>query len=271
MEITNFTDYRQYLKAELNTRSEKNASYSLRAFARDLDFLPQVLSLVLNGKKGISVEKAALISEKLSHDIAEASYFQDLVTLAHSKNQQAQKISEFRINQQRQKQNEFSAIDVESFKVIADWYHAAIIELTETNDFKYDINWIAEKLNITQTEAKQAIARLIKINILIEQDNKIKKTQNHFFADYKAPNSALRKLSKQLLSKAIIAVDEQSFEEKDITNITMAIDPKLLPAAEEKIKNFRRELCSFLESGSNRTEVYTFIPALFKLTKNRKR
>jgi len=153
--------------------------------------------------------------------------------------------------------------------VISDWYHFAIIELTETSDFKYDTKWISQRLAITEVEVKNAIQRLLQLNLLQKENNNLKKTNHNFFASYNTPNSALRKLSKQLLSKAHVAVDEQAYDEKDITNITMAIDPKLLPAAEEKIKSFRRELCSFLENG-NRTEVYTFVPALFKLTKNKK-
>jgi hypothetical protein len=48
--------------------------------------------------------------------------------------------------------------------------------------------------------------------------------------------------------------------------MTMAIDPSLLPEAKEMIADFRRKLCSFLEQGK-RSEVYTFAPSLFRLTR----
>ena len=38
-------------------------------------------------------------------------------------------------------------------------------------------------------------------------------------------------------------------ERKDITSITIATNSKRLKEAKEKIRNFRRELCAFLEEG----------------------
>jgi hypothetical protein len=55
VEILKHRDYRAFLKSELEERMEKNSSYSLRAFARDLTVSPQMLSLVLNGKKTTSL------------------------------------------------------------------------------------------------------------------------------------------------------------------------------------------------------------------------
>lgn len=51
-------DYRNLLKEKLSKRLSLNPKYSLRAFARDLSISSGQLSLVLNGKKGISPERA---------------------------------------------------------------------------------------------------------------------------------------------------------------------------------------------------------------------
>lgn len=85
-------------------------------------------------------------------------------------------------------------------------------------------------------------------------------------ASYEAPNAALRKLAKQYLEKSIEALENQTIEERDITNITMSIDPTRLPEAKKMIRDFRRKLCAFLEQGE-RTEVYMFSPALINITK----
>jgi hypothetical protein len=89
-------------------------------------------------------------------------------------------------------------------------------------------------------------------------------------ASYDLPSSALRKLARQLLQKSIESLESQSQDERDITNMTMAIDPTLLPEAKKMITNFRRKLCTFLEQGK-RTEVYAFAPSLFRLSKQTKK
>jgi hypothetical protein len=50
--------------------------------------------------------------------------------------------------------------------------------------------------------------------------------------------------------------------------MTMAIDPKKLPQAKERIRDFRRGLSEFLESG-NRSEVYRINIQLMPVTKKR--
>lgn len=89
-------------------------------------------------------------------------------------------------------------------------------------------------------------------------------------ANYGAPNSALRKLARQLLQKAIDSLESQSMDERDVTHVTMAIDPSRLPEAKKMIAKFRRDLCAFLEQG-RRTEVYAFSPALFRISKKQKK
>jgi uncharacterized protein (TIGR02147 family) len=65
MLIGQYLDYREYLRDELGQRVQANPQYSLRAFARDIAIAPQVLSLVLNGKKNISSEVAIELAKKI--------------------------------------------------------------------------------------------------------------------------------------------------------------------------------------------------------------
>jgi len=46
--------------------------------------------------------------------------------------------------------------------------------------------------------------------------------------------------------------------------MTMAVDPKKLPLAKQRIQEFNRELSSLLETG-DRTQVYQFQSCLFPL------
>src|SRR5690242_10123333 len=110
MEVLQYSDYRSFLKDELERRMGINAGYSLRAFARDLKMSPQNLSSLLKGKKGISAEAAATMADRLEMNPQEASYFLDLVSLAHARNPQARKIAEFRVQQHRTSQKAYSSI-----------------------------------------------------------------------------------------------------------------------------------------------------------------
>lgn len=51
-------EYRRIVKEELERRRSHNPSYSLRAFARDLELAPSRVSRVINGKEGFSRKSA---------------------------------------------------------------------------------------------------------------------------------------------------------------------------------------------------------------------
>jgi uncharacterized protein (TIGR02147 family) len=269
MEITNYRDYRHFLKDELEARISKNSGYSLRAFARDLKITPQILSSVMKGKKSISIEVAAIMSDRLGFNPTEASLFIDLVIYAHSKNSTTKKILEFRINEKLAVNSDYKTLNIEAFKAISDWYHYAILELTHTKKFKSNSQWIAARLGISTHEVEQAVHRL-KLLELIEENSsgQLTRTDVNVSAIFGVPSAALRKFNRQLLEKAAESLEEQSIEERDITTITMAIDPERLTEAKKMIAQFRRKICQFLEQG-NRTEVYSFVPALFRLSKNK--
>lgn len=58
-----------------NSRKQKNSSYSLRAFARDLDMNSGPLSLILKGRRKISENFASKLSEKMNLSEQEQHYF----------------------------------------------------------------------------------------------------------------------------------------------------------------------------------------------------
>lgn len=268
MEIQYFSDYRNYLRSVLENRVGENSQYSMRAFARDLKMTPQMLSFVLNKKKNISSEVAAKIAERLSLSPTDTDHFLDLVMLMHTKSGVIKKIIEARIQERQSNSDQkFQNLDVEIFKVVGDWLHYAILELTQVRNFQSNPTWISKRLGVTIFEVEQALQRLLQLELLeIDAHGKINRTNIHLTANYACPNAALRRLAKQFLERAIESLEEQEQDERDITNITMAIDPKLLPQAKLMIADFRRKLCKYLEQGQ-RTEVYTFAPSLFRISK----
>lgn len=267
MEISQYRDYRKYLRDELEARIQKNPLYSLRSFAQHLGITPQMLSFVLNRKKNISLDTAEQITERLNLEPDEANHFLDLVALSKTKKKITKGVIEKRIEANKPSPI-YTSLEASKFKIISDWHHYAILELTQTKGFKSDISWIAKRLGIKPFEVEQAIERLQELELLeIDSKGKLVRTELNMTATYKAPNAALRKLATQYLEKSIAALENQSMEERDITNITMSIDPSRLPHAKKMIADFRRKLCLYLEQGE-RTEVYVFSPALIKITKN---
>jgi uncharacterized protein (TIGR02147 family) len=231
-------DFHIWLQNEFVERSRKNPKFSLRAFAKRLDIDPSTVSQLLSGKRRATPRVIAKICDQLSTPPKTRSHLME-----GSKSR-------------RTAGPTFSQLTMDAFAVIADWYHYAILELTFTKGFQSSPAWIAKKLKINPLEVKLAIERLKRLELLEETEGRLRKTKAFLTnGPDGATAPALKELQRQVLQKALEAIDCVAQEDKDITSMTMAIDPSLLPEARKRIRNFRRELCVFLEQGQ-RKRVY---------------
>lgn len=213
-------EFRVRLQEEISRRIRSNERYSVRAFARWLGMDSSSLSQVLSGKRTLSDKKIKELSQKIGLHISATEG------------------------------PAFSLVDMDTFSVISDWYHFAILDLTLLKGFKSEISWIAKTLNIEAFKVRLVIERLLRLGMLTEHKGRWQKAQE-FYTNYTegSTSAALKEYQRQIIRKALQAVDEIPQERKDITSITIAADSKKLKEAKEMIKKFRRELCQFMEQG----------------------
>jgi len=251
--ITSFQDWfqREYFK-----RRRKNQSYSIRSYARYLNLEPSTVSQLLSGKRRPSIKFVKKLF--LTLEITPVEQIKVLNSL--SKKNELLNISE---------SQKYQMIALDSFKILADWYHYAILELTSVENFKFDPLWVANQLNISVIEARQAIDRLQRLKLVEIKNGNLVKT-NEFVTNFEEgiTSSALKQLQLQVLQKALDAIENVSPQEKDITSMTMAIDESKLPEAKILIKKFRRELCRFLEKGKQ-TRVFNLAIQLYPISKGK--
>ncbi len=254
--------YQKTLREELQRRCEKNPRYSVRAFARALSVDVGALSRVLSGKQIPSMKLAKTLLDALELPAEdEQSFFASLAQTQKARNLQ-------RLNPAFRRFDTTvgpKELSIDLYRVIADWYHAAILELTFTEELKSDPRVIARKLAISIAEAKLAVERLLELGLLEEKDGVLKKSAEQLTtSDKNLTTPALRKNQKQFLEKAIHSLENDPIEDRSTTSMTMAIDPDKLPEARKMIRDFNRTLCQFLESGK-RTRVYNLGVALCPL------
>ncbi len=269
MQLEHYKDYRDYLKEVLDFRSQKNPQYSLRSLARDLGISAGQLSDVIGGKKGLSVDRAFDIAEKLNLNTKEAAYFCDLVQSVHSRSKNAKKLARARCESFRTIP-EIQAIQLDYFRIIKDWYHYAILELTYVEGFKNDVNWIASKLSITTAQVIGAMERLKRLGLIHEKNGTLIKVFKNIETSDRMLDQSVNKATEQLIEKAREAIYTQNFETRVLENMTMAIDKSRIPEARKMIFEFKNKLCNFLEQGEINS-IYAFSSQLFELTQTHKK
>jgi len=247
--MTNEMDFLEIINEEFGARVESNPSYSMRAFARDLEISPSRLSEILNERGGMSSKMAEKIAKQLGLISEEVGYFKALVERKHGRSEKIKKNAITYI-QNKYLSNEVKSLSHETFKVISDWYHFAILSVLELDAYDVTPSFISQQLGIEIELVEIALKRLENLELISKGDGNYKINQIKLSTTHEINSFALRKSHKQSLKQAINALDIVPLEKRDITSMTMAIDVKKLPEAKERIKKFRREMSEFLESGS---------------------
>lgn len=247
---------KDFLAEELDRRVRLNPRYSLRAFSRDIGLSPGELSEILNGKRRATAKAIIKVSKKLGLSLAETQ------RLLGSTAIQEMAIRS-QIDSAAPPEQELS---LDLFRIVSDWYCFAILNLAETRDFRFDPQWIASRLEIGTTEAKLAIDRLERVGLIHRINGQLQVDPSFVMSPSGIPSDAIRSYHRQILEKAIRALETQPVEERDITGVTLALDPRDIPNVKQDILKFQNQLAERYSKG-RKTEVYQIESAFFRLTK----
>ena len=242
--------FRQRLQQELAERIKNNPRYSLRAFAKALNASPSSLSAMLNRKRPIT--------EKSVHKLGPA------IGLTPQEINQYLHPHRFQTDE-----SQFYQVLNDQFSYISDWYHYGVLELIKVKNFVGSASWISKALRISLNEAKTAIERLQRLNLIkISENGKWLDLSGGFSSSLKPgfTSSAAREHQKQILRKSIASIDEVEIEKRDHTAVTMAIETHDLDKAREIIRRFREEMCHNLEKNKTPDEVYQLTISFFPIS-----
>ena len=256
-------NYRNFLISELETRKRRNPSYSLRAFARDLEVPASRLSEVINGKVGLSEERAVKIAERLGFSASDRELFVNLVLSEHSRSAVIKKLSQQRVQQR----NEFlTHIDEDTFKLISDWHYAAIMEILISSKMPHDANTFAKRLGISPDLVASSLERLERLNLIEKKDDRWVCMHGSQTTAADIPSEAVRSFHKQVINKAMDSIEKQPVENRDISSLMVSINKNQIPLVKQRLESFRRSLMIELETASDRESVYCLALQFFEIT-----
>ena len=155
-------DFRDLIQREFASRQGRNAKYSLRAFARDLDLPAPKLSQILKGTCGLSAERGESVAKRLGLTPGEKRLFICCLEANFSRNPAKRKKAQARLAIQAAQ----IALDLEQFKLVADWHHLALLETFKLSLPSQEPKVLAQVLNIDEARVNEALIRLEKLELI---------------------------------------------------------------------------------------------------------
>tara|TARA_Y100000590_G_scaffold469940_1_gene660814 strand:+ start:236 stop:982 length:747 start_codon:yes stop_codon:yes gene_type:complete len=242
----------------------------MRSFAQQMNIPPSLISQILRGKRNLTLGNAERVVEKLSLKDKERDYFFTLVQYENSKNLKIKEVLRERLQDIRPEKKEIFDLSLDTFQMIARWYHHPIIQIFGIPGFKVSAASIAKRLGIHVSQAQEALDRLVKLEILKYEDGKYSRLQSSTYVESFVPNDALRAFHKEMLAKAIESVEEQNNTERFLGSETFCFNPEDLEDANEIMKNCFKSLVRLAAKSKSPNEVYQVGIQFFRLTKKEK-
>jgi len=232
--ITVGDDYRHWLEREYLERRSRNRLYSIRSFARQLGVSKTSLAEVLAGKRDLSKKNALAVAIRLNLSPAERTALLDGIRRSRSRDAAHPDLS----------------LSDDVFRVIADWYHYAILNLAKLPKHQADATWIAERLGISVVEAAEASDRLLRMGFIELNGTQFRRKVGSLDTVADVPSSAVRRHYAQNLRIAERSLEQDPVESREFGIVTVAIDSEKIALAKERIRAFRRRMAVDLEAPS---------------------
>lgn len=246
--------YQKYLRDAYDRRRARNLSYSLRAYARDLGVASSKLSQYLNGDCGISGQRARVLAAKLQLSEAETELFVCSAEAAHSRDPSARAKAAVRLKELLK--DTFSKVNMDKFELIRDWYHIAILELTELSSFQPDVTWIANAIGISRDEALAAVKRLEELGLLKVGKSHWEQTEKDFETPPEISSRAIREYHKQMLGLVEKRFEGVPVEKRELGSVVFAVDENLVPELKKLVRQFQRDVATVIEKSSKKNTLY---------------
>lgn len=254
-------DLRLFLQEELGRRCRQNPAYSLRSFARALGVESSRLSKILRGQRPVSARLAEQLGQRLGLSQREIAAY-SVKPAPREKEKSASP------------RHSYQQLSLDVFESIEDWRHYAILELMKVKGFQAKDKWIARALNISVFEVRAYVERLVRVGLLeVKADGCWRDRSEGFSSHILGENTstyAHRRSQKKILEEAIVALEQVPIEARDQSSMMMATSAARLAGAKRMIKNFRRDLCEYLEGAETFDSVYQLSVSLFPVAEPQK-
>jgi transcriptional regulator with XRE-family HTH domain len=152
--------FSKLLEHEFQRGKEKNAKYSLRAFAAFLRTDHSPLSQILRDKRNPSQEQIENWCKRLGISTAERQIYGALERLPDAAT----------LRQQEQLRH----WTAEGLLLISKPVHLGILQLLRRPEFHSDVRWIAKQLGTNADEVNDAVSRLLRLRLLELRNNQWK-------------------------------------------------------------------------------------------------
>lgn len=224
-----FNDPIDYLNDQLRDRRKKQPDYSVSEWSRRLGFQnPSLLAQVLKRERKLKPALAGRLASDLKLRGRAREYFECIALNESSTSPAEKRVFMERIQKMRPKKyRKVKELSLETFSLIADWHHTALLEMLQLKNFAEDADALRDVLDpkLGKKSVQEAMRRLVDLGLWTRDTN------GRLCRPHEEPNflkdgissEALVLHQTQMIERAKAAVTDQSADERWMRGSTIAV------------------------------------------------
>jgi uncharacterized protein (TIGR02147 family) len=271
--IFEYLEYREFLRDFYEEKKKESPFFSYKLFGRKVGIDQSYLAKVLIKSRHIADSSIKRFIEYFQFNKSEGEYFETLVHFVKAKSDKQSKLYFEKLLSFKEVRT--TRIAKHQYEFYKKWYYSAVRSLLEYYDFKGDYKELAEKLDppISVKEAKQSIRLLERLQLIKKDpDGRYILVDKAITTGEEWRSLAIKSFQEEAIKLANESLTRHNKDLRDISTITMNINPENLIEIRERIKEFRNSLIQYVDSCTSPESVYQMNFQLFPLTKiNRKK
>lgn len=267
--IYDFNDYRLYLKETFDAIKVEKPQISQRFIAERLGYKSSgAVSLILSGKKNISLEKAHAIANFIGLSKDETDFFTLLVQFNQTKSETEEKyllvsLSEF-------KSSHFSQIDLDRYEFFNYWYHSVVREVIGLRPGISSTKEISRLITppITELQAQTSLDLLEKLQFIKGDGNGgFVRCEPVVTTGKTLDSSVIKKYNHDMIRLGLTDNGSGNKGERSNSSLMLSVSEKTYITMLDEIREFRKRLLTMAHEDVDPQRVYQFNFQTFPMTK----
>lgn len=264
--VFEFDHPRVALLSYLDTRQAEDSSFSVRKWSKEMGFKTHsMVSFLLQGKRKIGLQHIDKFAETMSLTDSEKKYLKGITLLSKTDNEDERLYHLIELAKYSPERY-LKSKRINKFKIIADWYHMAIMALTDVEGESLTEVKIRLYLGnkVSSTQLAEAVERLIDLGLLKRNNEFLLSDYDASFTTNDIPDEGIKEYHRQTCDLAKQAVDEVDLLNREFQSFSMAMFKENISVAKEIIRKFKEEFC--LSLGGQGDNIYQMNIQFFQLS-----
>lgn len=266
--VFSYTDYRKLIVDLIAYRKQQKLPFSYRWFSQMAGFSsPNILNLVVKGKRHLSNESAEKVAQIFKLDKDEKQFFKTLVQFQRAKtvSEKEQYAKELLNCKKYQSQYPLSK---DQFEYYSDWYNIPVRELFGLKKSGLDVAEISQMVvpAISLNEAQHAVDTLLRLGLLKQVGQQVQLKEDSVTTGNQFANYGVVSFHKKMMGLAADALDRFSAQEREISSVSIGLSEETFVRVKKMIEEFRDQLINLSEDDQQKNKLFQLNFQLFPLS-----